>query len=236
VVYGTDRYQSKDFLMTETISSLQPPAAQDLRGRILNAAFGAFAELGYAGTSTLEIATRAKVSKRDLYAQFPSKQAMLAAAIGERARRMQIPLRLPAPAERTALRTMLERFGAAIVNEVTRPEVIAIYRLAITEAERSPDVARTLDTAGRASSTAALMELLRGAQALGMIGPGDPEAMAARFFGLLWENLLVRLLLGVSPAPAPAEIERRAAAAADALLTLYPAITPGSAAVPATSG
>jgi len=38
------------------------------RTRILDAAFGAFSESGYARTSTLEIATRARVSKRELYA------------------------------------------------------------------------------------------------------------------------------------------------------------------------
>jgi AcrR family transcriptional regulator len=37
-----------------------------MRERILTAAFEAFHERGYAATSTLEIATRARVSKRDL--------------------------------------------------------------------------------------------------------------------------------------------------------------------------
>ncbi|HEY4834688.1 MAG TPA: TetR family transcriptional regulator, partial [Bradyrhizobium sp.] len=37
------------------------------RTRILDAAFSAFMESGYAETSTLEIATRARVSKRELY-------------------------------------------------------------------------------------------------------------------------------------------------------------------------
>jgi AcrR family transcriptional regulator len=39
-----------------------------VRERILEAAFRAFMESGYATTSTLEIATRARVSKRELYA------------------------------------------------------------------------------------------------------------------------------------------------------------------------
>jgi len=40
-----------------------------VRARILEAAFAAFMEKGYATTSTLEIATRARVSKRELYAE-----------------------------------------------------------------------------------------------------------------------------------------------------------------------
>jgi len=39
-----------------------------VRGRILDAAFAAFMKSGYATASMLEIATRARVSKRELYA------------------------------------------------------------------------------------------------------------------------------------------------------------------------
>src|SRR5229473_1621539 len=60
----------------------EPPA----RERILEAAFSAFMESGFAEASTLEIATRARVSKRELYALVGSKQDMLVACIGPRAR------------------------------------------------------------------------------------------------------------------------------------------------------
>ena len=43
-------------------------AENPVQERILGAAFKAFTQDGYAGTSTLDIATRAKISKRDLYA------------------------------------------------------------------------------------------------------------------------------------------------------------------------
>jgi AcrR family transcriptional regulator len=45
------------------------------RTRVLQAAFSAFQQLGYAGASTLEIATRAKVSKRELYTLFSNRRA-----------------------------------------------------------------------------------------------------------------------------------------------------------------
>ena len=51
--------------------------AAAVRERILTAAFEAFRERGYAATSTLEIATRAHVSKRDLYALVGDKHKML---------------------------------------------------------------------------------------------------------------------------------------------------------------
>ena len=55
--------------------------ADDRRKRIQEAAFGIVKERGYAQATTLEIATRAKVSKRELYALFDDKQAIIASCI-----------------------------------------------------------------------------------------------------------------------------------------------------------
>src|SRR5215475_9627412 len=103
-MYGTYRYQSKGpdrmkgkkrVIATKRAKRDDPEPS--LRARVLKAAFGVFRKRGFSGASTLEIATRAKVSKRDLYALFGSKHAMLAACIRERAGRMRQPLELAAP-------------------------------------------------------------------------------------------------------------------------------------------
>jgi AcrR family transcriptional regulator len=88
------------------------------RERILNAAFSAFTEKGYARTSTLEIATRAKVSKRELYALCADKSALLRDAVTERAKRMRLALELPAAKDGGALATTLTAFGTAIMRGV----------------------------------------------------------------------------------------------------------------------
>src|SRR5207248_818569 len=82
-----------------------------VRQRILDAAFAAFMEGGYAETSTLEIASRARVSKRALYALVGNKQEMLAACISERAKRLQLPADLPEPRDRDSLAEVLTTFG-----------------------------------------------------------------------------------------------------------------------------
>jgi AcrR family transcriptional regulator len=192
-----------------------------MRDRVLGAAFSAFMEHGYAGASTLDIATRAKVSKRELYALFDDKHAMLAACIAERAKRMRLPLKLPAAGDRKALAATLNVFGITVVREVCDPKVLAVYRLAIAESDRSPEIARVLDRHGREANRAALVELLTDAQANGLFGAVEPAVMAAHFFALVWGDLLMRLLLRVTNAPKPAEIEQRVRAATEALLTLY---------------
>jgi transcriptional regulator GlxA family with amidase domain len=62
---------------------------ESTRERVLEAAFTLFCEHGFSDVSTLEIATRAQVSKRDLYALFRNKQVVLADCIKERAQRSQ---------------------------------------------------------------------------------------------------------------------------------------------------
>src|SRR5215471_12672731 len=106
-------------------SFAEPP----MRDRILGAAFEAFTEDGYAETSTLEIAARAKVSKRDLYANFGSKHAVLVACIKRRADRMRLPPDLPAPRSRQMLAATLTGFATNLVGEVSHPSVIATFRL-----------------------------------------------------------------------------------------------------------
>src|SRR5262245_58389667 len=113
-----------------------------VRRRILDAAFSAFMEKGYAATSTLEIATRARASKRELYALVGNKQDMLIACIAARAERLRVPADLPEPRDRTTLARVLENLGARLLREVSDPTVIAVFRLAIAEAVRAPEIAR----------------------------------------------------------------------------------------------
>jgi AcrR family transcriptional regulator len=190
------------------------------RARVLQAAFSAFQELGYGGASTLEIATRAKVSKRELYTLFPNKQAMLAACIAERTKRMRLPLESPAIMDRKAIATTLTAFGTAILRGVCDPSTLAVFRLAI--AESLPKIAHTLDAAGRQANRTALIAFLRKAQEHGHLGAADPGTMATSFFALLWGDLLVWLLLRVTDPPSAKEIDRRACAATEALLMLFP--------------
>jgi len=192
-----------------------------VRQRILDAAFSAFMEGGYAETSTLEIATRAHVSKRALYVLVGNKQEMLVACIRERAKRLQVPADLPEPRDRKSLARALATFGTQLLRETSDPIVIAVFRLAIAEAVRAPEVARALDSIGGETSRAALREIMTRAQSSGLLN-GHPAEMAEHFAGLLWGNLMVRLLLRIADRPTPREITRRARDATAAFLQLYP--------------
>src|SRR3984957_4924424 len=213
----------KEAMMAASTSRLRDESDEEtaVRARILEAAFAAFMKSGYAATSTLEIATRARVSKREIYALVGNKQEMLIACISERARRLQVPADLPTPRDRETLARVLTSFGTQLVLEISDPPVVAVFRLAIAEAVHAPAVARALDSIGREASRAALRKIMTQAQTSGLI-KGRATELAEQFGGLLWGSLMIGLLLGVATRPKPREIEERARDAAAAFLQLHP--------------
>lgn len=188
--------------------------------RILGAAFDLFMEKGYARTSTLEIATRARISKRDLYASFASKPAILLACITNRAARMRLAPDLPPPRSAKVLGAALTAFGTTVLLEVSHPQVMAMFRLAIAEALHAPPVARAL-TDSRVTNRGAIADLMADAMASEVLVDGDPQRMMEDYFALLWGDLLISQLLNAAALPKRSEAERRAQSAATAFLKLY---------------
>jgi AcrR family transcriptional regulator len=222
VLYGTMVGMERVMATTSMSKRRQKGGAETaVRERILEAAFVAFMKSGYATTSTLEIATRARVSKRELYALVGNKQEMLIACISERSKRLDVPADLPVLRDRETLEQVLASFGTKFVREVSDPTVIAVFRLAISEVTQAPEVARALNSIGRERSRAALRKIMARAQASGLL-TGRPPELAEQFAGLLWRDLMVSLLLGVAERPNSREIAGRARDAAAAFLQLHP--------------
>jgi AcrR family transcriptional regulator len=195
--------------------------ATERRRRIQEAAFQVVKERGYAQATTLEIATRAKVSKRELYALFDDKQAIIASCIAEHVRQMQVPLELPAVRDRDGLAQLLIDFGSTVLRVVSDPAVTTLFRVAVGEAERAPEIAMALDSIGRVGNRVVLTAALSQAQRAGLLRDGSPERMAEHFFGLLWGDLRLGLLLGVAAPLRKAEVEQRAREAAHTFLAAY---------------
>ncbi len=195
--------------------------ADERRERILRAAFATFLERGYSGASTLEIARRAKVSKRELYALFRSKQGLIAELVTRRSQEMRRPLNLTPARDRAGLAATLIAFGAGFLEQLALPSTIAINRLAIAEAERAPELARTLNEAGREAIRDAMVAFIREAQTAKLVAAGDADAMAGRLFALLIGDLPMQLLLGLATPPAPQAIAEHAKATIELWLMLY---------------
>ncbi len=201
------------------------PAKEDAEGsareRILAAAMQAFMEHGFAAATTLDIATRAKVSKRELYALVGNKEEMLAACVAARGERMRLPEGFPEPTDIASLRSALCRFGETLLREITDPDVLAVFRLGISEAKRSPAIAASIQERGRKPARAVLESLMRSARAAKLLADEDLASMIARYQALLWGDLLVWLLLGTTAPPSAKEIRQRAEEATRLFLRLY---------------
>jgi AcrR family transcriptional regulator len=201
--------------------STPQPASNSIRERVLRAAFTLFREHGFSSTSMLDIVTRARVSKRDLYALFKNKHAVLAACIGEHAQQMRRPLEgaSPVPQTRDALAALLVEFGVSILQTLCHPNALTVFRLAIAESDRVPEIGRTLESNGREANQKVLIELIKKGQAHRLINAGDPAVLASRYIAVLGADLLIRLLMRVREAPTQREIEARARAATETLLS-----------------
>lgn len=202
--------------------SLKTPKTEDpRRQRIQTAAWDILLEGGPERLSTAELARRAGVSKREIYGLFGNKSALLADCVAARTQEMRRPLAAPSTLDGAALHATLGAFGTAVLRTVTSPPVLALYRLALAEAERAPDIATLLETNGRNANRAALAKLLAQGQSEGLLDGAEPEAMASTFMALLWGDLLIRLLLGTARPPNTAEIARRVSDALDGFMRLY---------------
>jgi len=190
------------------------------RQRILEAAFKVFSREGYERASTLAIATEAKVSKRDLYANFKNKHDILAACIEIYAASMMLAAELPKPESPAHLEAILTRLATHVLVQVSAQKIVSIFRLAIAEATRSPRIAETLDRSGRGATHRRVAQLMGEAQAGGLLADGDAHQFATEFLALAWEGLWMRLMLGVVATPTEAACEAQAARAARSFMSL----------------
>ena len=114
--------------------------AADRRQAIIEAAFDAFIEQGYAATRLDEIASRAGVAKGTIYLHFRDKQALFEELIRTAIVPLASRIAAPPPAE-GSVRAMLENFAGNFVNEIATTRRGALVRLVIAEGPRFPAIA-----------------------------------------------------------------------------------------------
>ena len=114
----------------------------DRVSRIINAALEVFSERTFDDAGTDEIARRAHVSKRDIYANFPDKHALLSAVIKTvlQADDENFSNVISHTADSVALPERLEVIGLALINEVLSPATCFVARLISSESIKQPQI------------------------------------------------------------------------------------------------
>lgn len=125
-----------------------PPKQQlgkERQARIVIAALEVFSKSSFGDATTDEIARRAHVSKRDIYAAFPEKHAILSAAIdmvlqtGDESLRRVIS---DVQQNDLPLKEILETIGLALVSEILAPSSGFVFRLVSSESVEQPSIGK----------------------------------------------------------------------------------------------
>jgi AcrR family transcriptional regulator len=182
---------------------------QTKRGEILRVAAKLFFEKGYEATTTRDIATLAKTSKRTVYAEFPSKEMILRALIGGSTAEITEAIDLELPATREDLLATLRAFASHFLRLVLEQRRLNMTRLAIAESLRSPEIGKEMESMGRHKVSASVERVLRHAAAQGLIRGPDIELMMNAYFYVLLGNLQIGILLGTEPPPSEATLAKR---------------------------
>ena len=162
---------------------------------ILAAAAEVFTQRGFHGARTADVARRANISKRDLYAAFRSKEELLGGLIAEGAKAMTAPLSLGTPPTRAAFYATLDAFGREFLEKQLSPPRLALLRLTIARAAENPDQPGHPDAAVRESVWKPLASFFAAADGARLVRFASAQEAAAVFLWVLEGELLARALL-----------------------------------------
>ena len=196
----------------------RPPKelAGEVDARILDAARKVFLERGFEGASIDEIAEVARSGKPTIYARFRDKRALFTAVVTRDILVRITEFKSEVPTG-TTIEERLTSAASTLVHWGLNSDRIGLLRMAVAEARRFPDLARTVSRRTRDLST----EL--GVRLLGELAQSDelralpafaPERLTrtARFFlDLIAVPVLLRALFEVNLKTLDAEIDAHVA-------------------------
>ncbi|MGI3166700.1 TetR/AcrR family transcriptional regulator [Pseudooceanicola sp. 200-1SW] len=194
------------------------------RGRkydqVLEGARRIFLKDGFDNANVDDIAKEAGVSKATLYSYFPDKRLLFieiarseCRAQAEAARQFVLP-DLPA-------KELLTAAARRMVQNLSSPLVVSMFRLAAAEANRFPDLAQAFYEAGPQMARTKIAAFLRDATAAGELNVDDPELAADQFIEMCKARIMPKLLFGIIEAVPAAEGEHIADEAVKTFLCRY---------------
>jgi AcrR family transcriptional regulator len=169
------------------------PRGQRKLDQILEGAGEVFLAEGFGGASVDEIARRAGISKATLYRYFPDKAAIFNAYVRRELARQAAAL-VAMDLEHATIEETLQRLAAGYIAFMLSPFARGIYRIAVSESERFPEIGRAFFDSGPDEARRLLAPALAKAMARGELAPGDPDVAAYQFFELCKAKLFYRSL------------------------------------------
>jgi AcrR family transcriptional regulator len=180
------------------------------RKRLIDAAEQVFLQMGYGAANMDEIARRASMSKKTIYRVFETKQELFAAVIDGRRDELAAIIKDEAGDNETrAAEDVLKGFLRQIARFVLAPRQAALYRLALAESQRAPELANAFCREGSTRACAPLEDWLSRQHERGRLHLPDPAAATKMLFYMAIAELQMRLLIGECREPDELLIEAR---------------------------
>src|SRR5215467_10408767 len=147
---------------TRELEPSQPAksARDDRRDMIVAIAQATFIENGYSGTSMSAIAARVGGSKGTLYNYFKSKEELFVAVIEKKCAQILGMMNEAEIKSGGDLRATLTDFGEHFTELVLSEDSIAMFRLAVSESDRFPEIGAAIYNSGISQNLRRTTELL----------------------------------------------------------------------------
>lgn len=181
------------------------------------AAYAVLEEKGYAGTSMLAIAKRARASNETLYNWYGDKQGLFRALVERNAEEVKRHLEEELQTDHGAL-SILATLGPKLLVLLTGDRAVALNRAAA--ADSSGELGETLSKAGREAVFPLLEAVFLRARSEGQLAFEETGEAVALFLDLLIGDQQIRRVIGRLPAPTMAACEARAVRAVERLRRL----------------
>lgn len=197
----------------DTRSEEWKPRARAKREQILSGAKKVFLREGFAAASTDVIAREARVSKRTLYAYYPSKEDLFEDVLREltienpQTRVLETVCQVD-PKSREELREVLVGLGEKLISTMMDPGYLALLRTIIADSHRFPKLGEIFRSTVPEKGIREGAATVQRAQKSGIAVEGDPEVMIRMFMGPLLSYAMIDGLFRPDGDPQPPTTEK----------------------------
>jgi TetR/AcrR family transcriptional repressor of mexJK operon len=206
--------------LEQSIHPIHPNETSPKRLLVLRAAESLFLSQGYGAVSMDAVARAAGVSKATLYAHFPSKDVLFATIVADKGEDNPFGPDL-FPTDVADLRAALEAIGFRVMEFMLRERTLAIYRIALAESARFPELGRAFYDNGPRRFGEQFSNWLTTLISQGQVRPANTEIATHQFMAMMRSGVFLRRSLAVPPEASSEEIHATVTAATDTWLRAY---------------
>ncbi len=193
--------------------------SDEKRQAILDIAKEAFSQQGVSATSMSHIAKQLGGSKATLYNYFNSKEEIFAAVM-ESSATEQISNSFLSLDVNRCVKTSLLEFGYNFLDSILTPDAIAVYRMAVSEADRS-EIGRHFYNNGPKKGWTHLSEYIALQIEKGQLRECDSWIAAMQFKALLSAEYVEQYAFAAIDKPSQDQVKSTVEEAVNTFMTLY---------------